>query len=693
VASQIVSTKPGKQAWVEIRRESSAKDGWEFRVQEGTISEALADSIRDGTKVDRKGNFRCILTGSPITSEYIRRQAQEGHLGIRLMAVVAAGHRRRHYLSPEPEQEAIAVAASPSWRPEGEMYAKALGFRVPNYGLREWSQLFTERQLKGITSLCDLIQEVREKVISDANHAGLQSDTGLADGGRGAVAYADAISTYLALIVGRVAQTQNTLCRWFPQGEKAQPSFDRQTVNMVWDFAEGNLLGESTGSISAAVKYHTMALEKWGGRTPAKIWAARADNGITEGGVIICTDPPYYDNIGYGDLYDFFYIWLRRTLRDVWPDLFRRIITSKEHELVATPGRHGGKTQAEIYFMSGMQRALQNLNRTSRNDYPAVIFYAFKQSELKKDGLSAPGWSSFLQAVYNAGFIIDGTWPVRTEHSSRMTGLGKNALSSSIVLVCSKRGDLAAVTTRREFIARLKREMPDALQKIKEAGVGPVDIAQSALGPGMGIFTSYARVLEPDDSEMTVRTAIALINEVREEILGEEDAHYDPATRFCIDWFQTFGMEAGKAGDAIGMANAYNLGLGDLEQAGVFHAKEGVARLLKRSEMRTDWRPSTGRQLTHWECAQHLICALEAEDGGTAVAAGLIAEMSPEDAEAARALAYRLYDICEKKGWAQEAKVYNLLAEEFPHLEQAALDQQAAAGPREPQFDFGEARQ
>jgi len=271
--------------------------------------------------------------------------------------------------------------------------------------------------------------------------------------------------------------------------------------------------------------------------------------------------------------------------------------------------------------------------------------------------------------------------------------MGTNALASSIVLVCTKRPADAPVATRREFIARLKREMPDALQKIKEAGVGPVDMAQSALGPGMGIFTGYAKVLEPDDSEMTVRTAIALINEVREEILSEEDAGYDPVTRFCIDWFQAFGMEAGKSGDAIGMANAYNLGLGDLEQAGVFYAKGGVARLLKRAEMRAGWRPSNDRRITHWECAQHLIRVLEGEDGSTAVAAGLVAEMSPEDAEAARALAYRLYDICEKKGWAQEAQAYNLLAEEFPHLEQAALDYQTVAGPKEPQFDFGGARQ
>jgi putative DNA methylase len=269
-----------------------------------------------------------------------------------------------------------------------------------------------------------------------------------------------------------------------------------------------------------------------------------------------------------------------------------------------------------------------------------------------------------------------------------MNSNAANALASSIVLVCRKRGLTAVIATRREFVARLKREMPAALEKIKTAGVGPVDMAQSALGPGMGIFTSYAKVLEPDDSEMSVRTAIALINEAREEILGEEDSHYDSETRFCIDWFQAFGVADGESGDAIGMATAYNLGLSDLEQAGVFYAKGGIAKLVKRSDLPVDWHPSTDKHLTHWECAQHLIRILEAKDGGEASAARLIAAMNPEDAEAARTLAYRLYDICEKKGWAQEAQVYNLLAEEFPHLEEAALEYEGERGPAQASLDL-----
>ena len=321
-----------------------------------------------------------------------------------------------------------------------------------------------------------------------------------------------------------------------------------------------------------------------------------------------------------------------------------------------------------------MSQALLAMHNASSNSVPTAIYYAFKQSEIAEAGITSAGWATFLQAVSDAGFVVDRTWPVRTEQSARIIGHGANALASSIVLVCTKRSKTASVATRRAFVSQLKREMPSAIQKIKEAGVGPVDMAQSALGPGMGIFTSCSRVLEPDDSEMTVRTAIALINEVREEILGEEDAHYDAETRFCIDWFQAFGLEEHASGDAINMANAYNLGLGDLENAGIFLAQGGSARLLKRSEMLTDRRPVTDKALTHWECTQQLISVLESEEGSTADAAGLIAEMSAEDAETALALAYRLYDICEKKGWAQEAQPYNLLAEEFPHLELAALD-------------------
>jgi putative DNA methylase len=699
VSSFMLSTKKDKQAWVEVVRDAAAPDGWRFEVRTGKLSSQEEAAKKLGTKAGKAQDFLCVLTGTPIQRSYIQAEGKADRLSERLMAIVADGPRGRAYLAPSEHHEDIAVSVknSPEVQEARETFlngatptrAMITGGVCSAYGLRTWGHLFSARQLTALLAFSDLVAGVRERVLKDMADDCSVTANGSLDG----VTYADVIATYSALSVDKAADYWSSLCGWHSSKELIRNTFGRQALPMVWDFAETNPLSKSAGNWSGGIEWVEKVLKLSFSPTVGKIYAIDAPkNNYPVRPVVVSTDPPYYDNIGYSELSDFFYVWLRRSLRTVWPELFRRLLTPKEDELVATPFRHGSQKAADRFFMDGMSKALSAMHDAAASEIPVTIYYAFKQSEAAKEGLTSAGWATFLQAVVNAGYAIDGTWPIRTELGNRMIGMGANALASSIVLVCTKRLPSAAVTTRREFIARLKREMPDALQKIKEAGVGPVDMAQSALGPGMGIFTGYAKVLEPDDSEMTVRTAIALINEVREEILGEEDAGYDPATRFCIDWFQAFGMEAGKSGDAIGMANAYNLGLADLEQAGVFYAKGGVARLLKRAEMRADWRPSNDRQIIHWECAQHLIRALEGEDGSTAVAAGLVAEMSPEDAEAARALAYRLYDICEKKGWAQEAQVYNLLAEEFPHLEQAALDHQATAGPKEPQFDFGEAR-
>jgi len=697
VSSFMLSTKKGRQAWVEVELDPAAEDGWRFDVKAGTLSAEAEKRLKQGTKTGRGSNFVCVLTGTPIDGRHIKGEGKASRMGARLMAIVAEGNRSRVYLSPAPEHEAAAKIDAPAV-PE---LAQSLpddprNFWTVEYGLDTFGKLFTARQLTVLANFSDLVGEARERTLTDARKSAFLPKDGrpLADGGGGAVAYADAVATYLAFVVDRMAMYGSTQATWLPKDNAIRSAFNRQVVPMTWDFVEANVLTKSSGAIDTCTGVVAACLDAVNPDSTGTVRFANAANGISAEAElpVVSTDPPYYDNVAYSDLADYFYIWLRRALRSVWPELFRRVLTPKDEELVATPYRHDGQDNADAFFLNGMRRALGNLLKVSDQNNPITIYYAFKQSEVADEGLTSPGWATFLQAVFDAGLAVDGTWPVRSEGEVRMNSNSANALASSIVLVCTKRPQTALVTTRREFIARLKRDMPDALQKIKEAGVGPVDVAQSALGPGMGVFTSYSKVLEPDDSEMSVRTAIALINEVREEILGEEDAHYDPATRFCIDWFQAFGMEAGKSGDAIGMANAYNLGLGDLEQAGVFFAKGGVARLLKRAELREDWRPSNDRQLTHWECTQHLIRVLEAQDGGTAVAAALVAEMSPEDAEAARALAYRLYDICEKKGWAQEAQVYNLLAEEFPHLEQAALDHQGARGAAQGAFDLGEVR-
>ena len=410
---------------------------------------------------------------------------------------------------------------------------------------------------------------------------------------------------------------------------------------------------------------------------------------------IIATDPPYYNNIGYADLSDYFYVWHRRTLRDMWPDLFRRVLVPKDEELVASPYRHGGKKAAQQFFMDGICKALRNMHASGTSEFPVTIYYAFKQSEIAKEGMTSPGWATFLQAVFEAGYAIDGTWPVRTERSARTIGLGTNALASSIVLVCRKRPGNARTITRREFVARLRAELPDALKKIREGGVGPVDMAQAAIGPGMGIFTAASRVLEPDDTPMSVRAAIALINQVRDEISGEEATSYDRETRFCIDWFEAFGMEERKSGDAITMAQAYDIGIDDLQHAGVFSARSGQARLLRRDELSADWNPEADQRLTDWQCAQHLARVLESPKGGIEAAAHLYSAMGAGRSEAVRMLAYRLYDICERKDRAAEALVWNMLAQEWSALDSALTRLNEESGQRqqaESQGDLGAGR-
>ena len=688
VSSFMLSTKHGSQAWVNVIRDPSAQDGWRFEVQHGAFSAEQEKTLKTGTKVSQ-GSFACVLSGAPIGYAYADQEANAGRMKKRLMAVVADGGRQRTYLSPDPDHESMICDAQASYRPDqharGTFGSNAQG-RI--YGFKTFADYFTERQLILLTTFSDLISELHQKVLADALSTCSGGNSKVQNKCLEPAAHADAVATYMAFLVGKIANLGSSLTSWMSDRGAFRETFARQGIPMVWDFAEANVFASTGASLNTLLDKIAKAVEAAPAISHGHIDRLdAAANSYPVRPVVFNTDPPYYDNIGYADLSDFFYVWMRRSLKEIWPDLFRRVLTPKDEELVAIQSRHGSRTNAESFFLRGMSDTLKAVNAAAVDDVPTAIYYAFKQSEVAEEGLTSPGWATFLQAVINAGFSVDGTWPIRTESTGRIVAIGSNALASSIVLVCRKRPH-AAVATRREFVARLKREMPEALQKIKEAGVGPVDMAQSALGPGMGIFTGYAKVLEPDDSEMTVRTAIALINEAREEILGEEDAHYDPETRFCIDWFQAFGTGDGKSGDAIGMANAYNLGLADLEVAGVFYAKGGVARLLKRTELPDDWHPRSDKRLTHWECAQHLIRVLDAEGGGGVVAAKLMAAMNPEDAAAARSLAYRLYDICEKKGWAQEAQAYNLLAEEFPHLEQAALDYVGERGPAQAALDL-----
>ena len=650
-----------------------------------------------GTKAGKAQDFLCVLTGTPVPRPYIQAEGKADRLSRRLMAVVAEAPRGRLYVTPTPADERIAdtdefdefVSTSRAGFLAGATPTRAMitGGVCSAYGLRTWGHLFTDRQLVALTTFSDLVSEAHERVRHDFQsvspgarasrpHAGQRpahpdKDISLAEGGTGAQAYADAVATYLAFALDKMADRGSSLCTWFTERDSTRNTLARQALPMTWDFAELNPLLNGTGSFLGASLWTAESLAG-SSLSPVQESAIQQEAAVDTRLVdhaVIATDPPYYDNIGYADLSDFFYVWLRRTLRSTWPELFRRVLVPKDGELVATPYRHGGKDAAERFFMEEMGKALRNMHASGRDDFPVTIYYAFKQSEIAKEGLTSPGWATFLQGVVDAGYVIDGTWPVRTELSNRTIGIGANALASSIVLVCRKRSPEAPVITRREFVARLRSALPPALENIRAGGVGPVDMAQAAIGPGMGVFTTCFKVLEPDDTPMTVRTAIALINQVRDEISGEETDGYEADTRFCIDWFETFGMDGGTAGDAITMAQAYDIGIDRLESAGVFTASGGAARLLRRDELPADWRPETDAHLTHWECAQHLARVLNAQDGGIVAAAHLLAVMTPDDASAARGLAYRLYDICERKGRTEEAQVWNMLAREWSAFE------------------------
>ena len=674
VSSFVLSSKKSREVIVVPVTDRNGR--YQFTIRAGNISPDELTKAKSGTKAARGANFTCVLSGTPISGNHIKYEGMAGRMKARLMAVVAEGKRGRVYIDPTEEMVAISHSAEPRWRPEATISGSNQYLGIRPYGMDRFDHLFTDRQLVALTTFSDLVSEARGKVHADA--VGLKSGgvaTRLADGGSGAEAYTDAVASYLGLCVGRQANRSSSLAFWDPSGAKVQQVFARQVLPMVWDFCEANPFSDSSGNFVGQVGYLANVVEAapTSNAQSAVIQQDAAGKTSLVKGAVVATDPPYYDNVPYADISDFFYVWQRRTLREVWPDLFRRVLTPKSEELVAFAYRHGSKNDAERFFMKGMARALHNMYQSGTNEFPVTIYYAFKQSEIAKEGLTSPGWATFLQGVADTGYLIDGTWPVRTELAGNLKKR-QNALASSIVLVCRKRSPGAPIITRREFVARLRSALPPALEKIRAGGVGPVDMAQASIGPGMGVFTACSTVLEPDDTPMTVRTAIALINQVRDEISGEETGSYDADTRFCIDWFEAFGMGGGKAGDAITMAQAYDIGIDGLESAGVFTASGGEARLLRRDELPVGWKPETDARLTHWECAQHLAKALGAQDGGIEAAADLLVGMGPDHAGTARGLAYRLYDICERRGgWAEEAQVWNTLAREWPAIEAEAL--------------------
>jgi putative DNA methylase len=680
VSSFMLSTKEGKKAWVQPVIDSAAPDGWRFEVRVGTLARADEERLKQGTKMARGTNFVCVLTGVAMSPDHIRTEGLAGRIGARLIAIVAEGPRGRVYLSPSGEHEARAAQAIPGDTSpiEVEMPGNPRWFSPPGYGMRRYVDIFTGRQLVALTTFSDLVGEGREKALADARAAGLPDDSiPLNDGGTGATAYADAIATYLAFAVSKASTRSCSLTIWEPGMGRLAGAMGRQALPMQWSYAETNPLAGAGGDIAGTAASVAENLDNVGSGLAAQIRALAAQqNNFSDEPIVIATDPPYYDNIGYADLSDFFYVWLRRSLSCMWPDLFRRLTTPKDEELVATPYRHGGRELAEAFFMRGMEEALRAMRKNAGDAAPLAMYYAFKQSEIAEDGVTSAGWASFLQAVFASGLAVDGTWPMRTEATNALKA-NVNALASSIVLVCRKRPENAPSVTRPDFLRALRREMPEAVDKIRRASVGPVDMPQSVIGPGMGVFTRYARVLEDDDSPMTVRTALALINRVWGEIEADLDANFDPETQVALARFATYGFDVRPSGDLINIATAKDTTIQALFDSGVFVNLHGKAGLTPRDRLPAGWSPATDRTVTVWECVQHTARILrDDERGGAEAASRLVAGMGNK-AEDARALAYRLYEIAAQKGWTAEALVYNELAQDWTALEDRASRQPA----------------
>jgi len=688
VSSFMLASKEGKKSWVEPVIDAGALDGWRFEVRTGALSKAEEERLRKGTKGEGRGSeFSCVLTGASIGGDHIKAEGVHGRMAARLMAIVAEGNRARVYSSPTAEHEVIASSADEHECVE-DACSGSLNQPVPerltggtcySYGLTSFDKLFTSRQLLALTTLSDLVEETRNKALADARKIDFPDDeTPLHLCGRGAVAYADAVATYLGLCVSRCADFWSSLATWSsaPKNELVVATFRRQALPMTWDFGEINPFSESGGNFLGNLRVSSRTLETTPAASPGSISNLSATE-FTDPLSIISTDPPYYDNIAYADLSDFFYVWQKRALNKVWPELYRRLTVPKDAELVATAYRHGGRERAEAFFMEGMEKALTAIRGAATDAEPIAIYYAFKQAEVAEAGITSAGWASFLQAVVDSGLAVDGTWPVRTERGARSVGIGTNALASSIVLVCRKRSTDAAVVTRADFIRALKHEMPAAIDAIRKAGVGPVDMQQSVIGPGMGVFSRHAKVLEDDDSAMSVKTALSLINRVWEEIENELDQAFDPETQVALAWFATYGFDARASGELITLTTAKNTSDRALFASGVFKDMKGKAGLTPREELPPGWSPAGDKTLTVWECVQHTARVLNAPDGGGEAAAALVAQMGPK-AEEARALAYRLFEIATNKGWAAEALVYNELAQEWTKLEDVAATLDAA---------------
>ena len=674
VHSFILSKKKGNEAWIETVYDDNKLS---FRVHHSKKPKI------EGT-IGRKGAV-CPNCGTPVGYPYIRTESVEGRMSSVLMAIVGEGRNGRIYLDADIEHRSAADVEKPENYPEGQLayYPGHLNTNV--YGLNEFHKLFTPRQLTALTTFSELVSEAQAKAEADAAAAGMKNDhLPLRNGGDGARAYGEAVGVYLAFAVDKMADYQSTLCAWNPPRDGLGHTFSRQALPMVWDYAEGNPIGDSSGCFSNMMEWVAKCLVEFPASTLADVcqFDAQSDCGLRN--IMISTDPPYYDNIGYADLSDFFYVWMRQSLKDTYPELFGTMLVPKVEELIATPYRHDGSVEnAKSFFEDGMLSACKQMYRYAREDVPVTIYYAYKQSDTDDRGTASSGWETMLGAIVNAGFAITGTWPMRTERGVRTIAQGTNALASSIVLVCRKRPEDAPQTTRRNLIAALRRELRPALQKLQSSNIAPVDLAQSAIGPGMGVFSRYRRVLEADGSVMSVRSALQVINEEIDLYFNEQVGSMDTASRFCVDLYTQCAYNNIKYGEAEILANAKGTSIPMMAAHGVLYAKAGVVHLMERSELPT---AVDSNESTIWLLTQQLTHAMAT--GGIEACAKIVWGIFGSGAESAKDLAYRLYTIAERKGWTEEGYAYNALVVAWPDIQSRAAAIKADAPEQMTLFDM-----
>ena len=665
----MLSTKAGSEAYVHPEIKG---DRYTFVVKVGPPLDP--DVSKNGTKLARGANFRCLLSDAPMSQDYIRSEFRAKRNGECLMAVVAESDQGRVYLSPTNEMVDVARSARPTWKPEETMSQD-----TPNlvsgrgYGIQYWYELFTPRQLVALSTFSDLVLEAHELIKRDALESGRSVDPRSFDqGGAGATAYADAIAVYLSFCVDKGTLTNTTQATWQRDPDRLTQAFGRQALPMTWDYVEANPLSDAGGGFGITATAVAKVLDRLPMGAPAGhvTQSDATEDAAIESGFhlevppIVSTDPPYYDNIGYADLSDYFYVWIRHSLKPFFPMLFATVTVPKDRELVATPHRHANKLLAERFFMDGMTRAMHRLAKNAHPAFPVTIYYAFKQSETETDGTASTGWETFLEAVIKAGFGISGTWPMRTE---LIGNLKKNvsALASSIILVCRPQSVDAAASTRKEFVAVLRAELPAALKHLQRSNIAPVDLAQAAIGPGMEIFTRFSSLVDAEGKPVSVRNALGLINETVDQVLAEQEGDFDPETRWAVAWYEQVGFESAEYGLAETLSKAKNTSISRMADAQILLSRSGRVRLLKPNEMPLNWRPDDEGVHSIWRIVHGLIHVLE--ESGEAEAGELLSALDNR-AETARELAYRLYTISERQKRSAEALSYNGLVQSWPEI-------------------------